>query len=109
MMRVPRPFVAGAALALCVIGPGWSPAQEPTRAAQPLKSGPLQVDADGAVYVVNPDSDSVTRLAPPNDGRAQAAPGTCDLALAADAARAGTLCHFDAECGAGSPASDSQA
>ena len=28
----------------------------------------MQVDADGAVYVVNPDSDSVTRLAPPADG-----------------------------------------
>ncbi|TMB21308.1 MAG: hypothetical protein E6J71_08400 [Deltaproteobacteria bacterium] len=35
-------------------------------------------------------------------GRAQAAPGTCDAALAADAARGGAPCHFDAECGSGS-------
>src|SRR5207245_5305012 len=35
-------------------------------------------------------------------GRAQAAPGTCDAALAADAARGGAPCHFDAECGGGS-------
>ena len=35
-------------------------------------------------------------------GRALAAPGTCDAALAADAATAGAPCHFDAECGSGS-------
>jgi hypothetical protein len=35
-------------------------------------------------------------------GRSQAAPGTCDPILSADLAKAGTTCHFDAECGSGS-------
>ena len=33
-----------------------------------VRSSPLQVDADGFVFVVNPDSDSVTRLTPLSAG-----------------------------------------
>ncbi|HWP65006.1 MAG TPA: hypothetical protein VNO26_03720 [Candidatus Limnocylindria bacterium] len=36
--------------------------------APALRSSPLQVDADGFVFVVNPDSDSVTRLTPLSGG-----------------------------------------
>jgi DNA-binding beta-propeller fold protein YncE len=34
----------------------------------PQRSSPIQVDADGFVYVVNPDSDSMTRLTPLSSG-----------------------------------------
>lgn len=36
--------------------------------APALRSAPLQVDPDGFVFVVNPDSDSVTRLTPLSNG-----------------------------------------
>src|SRR4029453_14223730 len=36
--------------------------------APPLRSAALQVDGDGFVFVVNPDSDSVTRLTPLSSG-----------------------------------------
>jgi hypothetical protein len=35
-------------------------------------------------------------------GRSQAAPGTCDALLSADAGKVGATCHFDAACGTGS-------
>src|SRR2546430_17625514 len=35
----------------------------------PLRSSPIQVDDEGFVFVVNPDSNSVTRLSPLSGGK----------------------------------------
>jgi DNA-binding beta-propeller fold protein YncE len=58
MMRFRRTVLA----LFFVLAPVVAYAQWPHLAGQPLRSGPIHVDADGSVFVVNPDSDTVTHL-----------------------------------------------
>lgn len=51
-------------LLAAVLLPAPAFAQWPHLAGQPLRSAPIHVDADGSVFVVNPDADSVTHLSP---------------------------------------------
>ena len=54
------PLMAAALWLAVAVTPAPAHSQAPA-----LRSSPLQVDpADGFVYVVNPDSDTVTRLTP---------------------------------------------
>ena len=61
-------FTSVVALLALVAVSGPAHAQWPHLAGQPLRSGPIHADADGNVYVVNPDADTVTRLGPAAGG-----------------------------------------
>ena len=52
----------GVMLAVALALPAIVHAQWPHLAGQPLRTSAILTDADGFVYVVNPDSDSVTKL-----------------------------------------------